>query len=122
MKKPVASAVCALFLLLHMPVVADEAPLPVMSINSGDRVLVVAAHPDDETLAAAGVIQAALASGAKVKVLGLGLLGALFHKFFVIHVRLHRKVKSGSSSMACCIRWLRSSRSLSFCRSMSRLA
>lgn len=37
----------------------------------GDRVLVVAAHPDDETLGAAGAIQRAKNSGAQVKLLYL---------------------------------------------------
>ncbi len=35
---------------------------------SGDRVLILAPHPDDETLAAGGVLQAAVKAGAKVKV------------------------------------------------------
>ncbi|MFA6384907.1 MAG: PIG-L family deacetylase, partial [Candidatus Omnitrophota bacterium] len=36
--------------------------------NKDDRVLVLAPHPDDECIATAGVIQRALGSGAKVKV------------------------------------------------------
>ncbi|HUD40640.1 MAG TPA: PIG-L family deacetylase [Dokdonella sp.] len=40
----------------------------VPAFAAGDRVLVVAVHPDDETLASAGLIQAALAAGAAVRV------------------------------------------------------
>jgi LmbE family N-acetylglucosaminyl deacetylase len=39
--------------------------------GSGDRVLVVAPHPDDETLGCAGLIQQALARGAEVHVVTL---------------------------------------------------
>ena len=40
-----------------------------LSFGAHDRVLVLAVHPDDETLGAGGLIQQALASGAKVRVL-----------------------------------------------------
>ena len=36
--------------------------------KKADRILILAAHPDDETIGAAGVIQKALKAGAKVKV------------------------------------------------------
>lgn len=39
--------------------------------NKNDRVLVLAPHPDDETIGCAGVIQQALSRGAKVRVLYL---------------------------------------------------
>jgi len=40
-----------------------------IKFQAQDRVLIVAPHPDDETLGVAGVIQSALAAGADVKVL-----------------------------------------------------
>jgi LmbE family N-acetylglucosaminyl deacetylase len=40
----------------------------VLDLNKQDRLLVLAVHPDDETLAAAGLIQQALAAGAEVRV------------------------------------------------------
>jgi LmbE family N-acetylglucosaminyl deacetylase len=42
-----------------------------ISFKEGDRVLVVAPHPDDETLGTAGVMQTALASKAQVRVVYL---------------------------------------------------
>jgi len=39
-----------------------------ISFDKNDRVLILAPHPDDETIGAAGAIQKALAQGAKVKV------------------------------------------------------
>jgi LmbE family N-acetylglucosaminyl deacetylase len=39
--------------------------------NEGERVLILAPHPDDETIACAGVIQQALGAGAKVRVVYL---------------------------------------------------
>lgn len=41
----------------------------VLSINAWDRVLILAPHPDDESLATGGLIQTALAAGAAVRVL-----------------------------------------------------
>jgi LmbE family N-acetylglucosaminyl deacetylase len=43
--------------------------LPVLDLTTTKRVLVVSPHPDDETLGAGGLIQTALAEGARVKVL-----------------------------------------------------
>jgi LmbE family N-acetylglucosaminyl deacetylase len=50
---------------LPSPTPAQMFPLP---LSKAQRVLVVAPHPDDETIGAAGVIQAALAQGSQVRV------------------------------------------------------
>ncbi|HLO18169.1 MAG TPA: PIG-L family deacetylase [Anaerolineales bacterium] len=42
--------------------------LPVLTINNFHHILVIAPHPDDETLGAGGVIQQALMEGSQVKV------------------------------------------------------
>src|ERR1043165_3485733 len=42
--------------------------LPVFAINDLPRLLVIAPHPDDETIGAGGLIQQALADGSHVKV------------------------------------------------------
>ncbi|MFO7325988.1 MAG: PIG-L family deacetylase [Pseudomonadota bacterium] len=54
----------ALTLAGASPAIARE--LPQLEITSQDRVLVVAPHPDDETLCCAGVLQRAAAVGAEV--------------------------------------------------------
>jgi N-acetyl-1-D-myo-inositol-2-amino-2-deoxy-alpha-D-glucopyranoside deacetylase len=41
------------------------------AISSTDRILILAPHPDDETLSSSGIIQKALLAGAKVKVVFL---------------------------------------------------
>ena len=54
-----------------MTVLPEGASLPAMSqisLKSVRRVLVVAPHPDDETIAPGGLIQEALANGSQVKV------------------------------------------------------
>lgn len=43
--------------------------MPTLSLATAQRVLVIAPHPDDETLAAGGTIQSLLAQGTRVKVL-----------------------------------------------------
>jgi LmbE family N-acetylglucosaminyl deacetylase len=45
--------------------------LPILSLEGVERVLVISPHPDDETLAAGGLIQAALQQGTQVKVIVL---------------------------------------------------
>jgi LmbE family N-acetylglucosaminyl deacetylase len=40
-----------------------------LKISSGDRILILAPHPDDESLATGGLIQRAVKAGAKVRVL-----------------------------------------------------
>jgi len=55
---------------------ADEAPqsppaLPQFTLNENDRILVLAPHPDDESLTCAGVIQSALAMKLPVRVVWL---------------------------------------------------
>ena len=44
----------------------DISPLP--EINAGERILILAPHPDDEAIGCAGLIQHALAQGARVRV------------------------------------------------------
>lgn len=47
--------------------------LPVLSLEGFQRVLVVAPHPDDESIAAAGLIQESLAEGKEVKIVVMTL-------------------------------------------------
>jgi LmbE family N-acetylglucosaminyl deacetylase len=59
----------ALILAVSPALRAAKAPLPLMSVpTAGDRVLVIAPHPDDETLCCAGYLQQAVRSGAAVAV------------------------------------------------------
>jgi LmbE family N-acetylglucosaminyl deacetylase len=56
-----------IFSLVSSPVWAlTMGPIP--DITSSDRILILAPHPDDETIGTGGVIQKAVAVGAKVKV------------------------------------------------------
>lgn len=53
---------------------ADEAifmPLDLEPIQKSDRILILAPHPDDETIACAGIIQKAISVGASVNVMYL---------------------------------------------------
>ncbi len=59
-----------LLLLLGAAAVVD-AQKPMPPFTSKDRVAIVAPHPDDETLATAGVIQQARAAGADVRIIYL---------------------------------------------------
>jgi LmbE family N-acetylglucosaminyl deacetylase len=45
--------------------------LPVLSLEGVERILVISPHPDDETLAGGGLIQAAIEQGTQVKVVVL---------------------------------------------------
>jgi len=69
-----------LTLLLFLPACATlkpAQPIPETKIQElepfkkGERILILAPHPDDESIACAGIIQRALKSGAKVKILYL---------------------------------------------------
>jgi LmbE family N-acetylglucosaminyl deacetylase len=63
----------------------------IIRFGMGDRILVIAPHPDDETLGGAGVIQKALAAGKKVKVVvmtsGDGFTFAVERNFHVLTPR-----------------------------------
>jgi LmbE family N-acetylglucosaminyl deacetylase len=66
-KKEFYLTIASIFLLSPFWVFAQEiAKLP--PFTKDDRVLILAPHPDDETLGAGGAIQRALACGAKVQV------------------------------------------------------
>ncbi len=54
-----------LVLATHTARAAEVAPL---TVGTGERLLVVAPHPDDETIAAAGLIQQVLVAGGSVRV------------------------------------------------------
>jgi len=56
-------------LLLAAPFAATAGPAPLPAIESSDRVLVIAPHPDDETLCCAGLLLQAQARGATVAVI-----------------------------------------------------
>ncbi len=61
------NSVVIIFLILLTTSAARAAEAP-LTFDKNDRVLVFAAHPDDETLGAAGAMQKAIAAGAAVKV------------------------------------------------------
>ncbi len=50
------------------PRAAHAADVTPLTVGTGERLLVVAPHPDDETIATAGLIQQVLASGGNVRV------------------------------------------------------
>jgi len=57
----------ALIVLCAGHIALAQQPLP--EFSSRDRILILAPHPDDETIATAGVIQRALAAGSRIKVI-----------------------------------------------------
>lgn len=73
----------ALFLLYAVAARAADT-LPPLQVNAGERLVVVAPHPDDETLATAGLIQHVLANGGSVWVVlvtaGDGYVEAVVHE------------------------------------------
>src|SRR5712691_6800604 len=71
-QKEVGLALLTLLCLLVPAAQADQQPpLLAMSFSSATRLLVVAPHPDDETLGAGGLIQRVHENGGVVKVLYL---------------------------------------------------
>ncbi|MBF0485269.1 MAG: PIG-L family deacetylase [Candidatus Omnitrophica bacterium] len=56
------------FLLILGPWAQGQPEKELSPITSNDRILVLAPHPDDETIGAGGLIQQAIKAGAKVKV------------------------------------------------------
>src|SRR5215470_12522030 len=66
---------------LVLPVRAEVRPL---QLKNGERLLVVAPHPDDETLSAGGLIQRVLATGGSVRIVlftaGDGYVEAVVHE------------------------------------------
>ena len=84
----IRSGLGLLLLLLAAAASAAAAPKPsamaVPDIGHGERLLVVAPHPDDETLAAGGLIQRVLAMGGRVRVVlvtaGDGFVEAVAHE------------------------------------------
>ena len=65
MKKTVCTALLACLLFPAALLAADTVPFP--AIGTDDRILVLAPHPDDETIGAAGPIMHAQKAGAQVK-------------------------------------------------------
>jgi LmbE family N-acetylglucosaminyl deacetylase len=69
-------------LLLARPVAADGGPAP-LAIHERERLVIVAPHPDDETLAAAGLARHVIAHGGSVRVVlmtaGDGYVEAVVH-------------------------------------------
>lgn len=64
-----ASGIGAYFWVLPLGTAPNPEVRPInLTLTAQDRVLIFAPHPDDETLGAGGLIQAAVAQGAKIKV------------------------------------------------------
>lgn len=64
--KAIAESMIAACLLLAGSALA--APSPLAALQARDRVLIIAPHPDDETLCCGGLIQQALSAGARVAI------------------------------------------------------
>lgn len=80
--KRIISAIICLMAVLYISKIAlpseqqNELNIPpriaeIEPVVKGDRILIMAPHPDDETIGVAGIIQKALASGAEIRVLYL---------------------------------------------------
>ena len=65
-----APSVFALYYVARYGALVDALP-PAPALRAGDRLLVVAPHPDDESLCCAGIIQQASAAGAEVFIVWL---------------------------------------------------
>jgi len=69
-----AAVLCAILAACAMPRSADgaeqKAPLPA-TVSPGDRVLILAPHPDDETIACAGIIQKVVAAHVPLRIVFL---------------------------------------------------
>ncbi|HUI26378.1 MAG TPA: PIG-L family deacetylase [Candidatus Kryptonia bacterium] len=68
----------------HRPAAEAEVAPSALDVGSGERLLVVGPHPDDETLGAGGLIQRVLARGGSVRVVlvtaGDGYIEAVVHE------------------------------------------
>ena len=57
-----------MILVAALPVGCQRAQAPSVSVERGERLLVIAPHPDDETLGAGGLIQRVVSAHATVRV------------------------------------------------------
>ncbi len=78
-------AVCTGVLAFALLAATDLAPKPIpLTVDSGERLVVVAPHPDDETLGAGGLTQRVLERGGSVLVVlvtaGDGYVEAVVHE------------------------------------------
>jgi LmbE family N-acetylglucosaminyl deacetylase len=87
---------------------AAELPAPQLVIDNGERLLVVAPHPDDEMIAAAGLIQRVMERGGTVRVVfvtaGDGYVEAVVHETGELRPRAAQYVAYGKR------RWLEAHR------------
>jgi len=72
------------FLGMLAAVATPETPVPLLEIGTGERLLVITPHPDDETLGAGGLLQRALARGGRTRLVvltaGDGYVEAVQHE------------------------------------------
>ena len=66
--KQLCTVLCSVFLIFASSLSFAQSMTSLPSFDNSDRVLILAPHPDDETIGAAGVIQEAVKAGARVKV------------------------------------------------------
>jgi LmbE family N-acetylglucosaminyl deacetylase len=62
-------AACVAPSAAHANSLTTDAPSPELSVGEGERLLIIAPHPDDEALGAAGLAQRVLAKGGTVRTL-----------------------------------------------------